>query len=194
MKKFLVLLLISSSVLAADKFEDIIFKAISDNPNGFFEDRSSGRKNLPMKKDSNGKFALTIETSESGGKNLVSGLLTSLGSISDDNAIKKTDHKKYGEVDFTFLDEKGKKHKVNCSVTQEYQCGRISLIGCFSKSGAVVGPSGPDHNFRFIYDEQLASDEQCYPQIVHDRRERRRVQKDKISSEQVIRPSKSKTK
>lgn len=181
MKKFFILLLISSSVLAADGFEDIIFKAITDNPNGFFEDRSSGRKNLPIRKESNGRFALEIKTSEAGGKNLVSGLFSTLGSVSEN--LRKTDHKKYGEVDFVFLDNKGKKHKVNCSITQEYECGRISLVGCFSKSGAIVGPSGPDHNFRFIYDEELASDEQCYPQIVHDRRQRRKAIKEKARIE-----------
>jgi len=189
MKKFLLLTIITLSTLAADGFEDIIFKAITDNPNGFFEDRSSGRKNLPIRKEENGRFALDIKTSESGGKNFVSGLISTMGSLSKN--LKKTDHKKYGDVDFVFLDSKGIKHKVSCSVTQEYECGRISLIGCYSKSGAVVGPTGPDHNFRFIYDEDLASDEQCYPHIVHERRSKRKDQIRKPTTESESQNKKS---
>ncbi|EQC52807.1 hypothetical protein [Bacteriovorax sp. DB6_IX] len=177
--KFLLLFIVSISVFAGDDFDEIIFRAIADNPNGFFEDHSSGRKNLPINVKPSGKYDLNIKTDSSGGKNFVSGLVSSMGSLAD--TAKKTDFKKYGSVDFSFMDNRGNNHEVNCSIVQEYECGRISLTSCHSKSGAVVGPTGGDRNFRYIYDEVLASNEQCYPQLVHKRRLDRKEFKNKES-------------
>ncbi|OIQ19148.1 MAG: hypothetical protein BM556_07635 [Bacteriovorax sp. MedPE-SWde] len=192
MKKLLILIFMAFPIMASETIKDAIIMAMNENPGGFFEDRSGSRpKNLGLAKDMAGQLRVKIEVDSSGTKNFVSNIISTLDDIRDVDHIKKSDRQRHADIKMTFTGVDGKKHEVKCSATQEYECGRLSLIGCWGKDGITVGPSGQDHNFRYFYNEHLASDEQCYKQSIQTRRKQYRGGEEVTPSEYTESPSRS---